>query len=366
MGRGDKIALFMPSFRRGGAERVMVNLARAFAGQGLDVDVVVAQNEGPSASLDSQGLNVVDLRSRRLLSSLPGLVRYLKRESPRVMLSALPHVNVIAVLARALARTPTRVVLSEHVNASVSAAQASRLRARALPFFMRLAYPQADAIVAVSDGVADDLATFIRVDRARITRIYNPIVSPRLLELAGATVEHPWFAPGQPPVVLGAGRLTLQKDFANLLRAFAAIRSRRPARLVLLGEGNERRNLESLAEELGVRADFALLGDVDNPFRYMARAAVFVLSSRWEGFGNVLVEAMACGTPVVSTDCPSGPGEILEGGRYGTLVAVAEPAALAQAIEAQLDSPVRSRAVDRAGVFSTDAACKSYRAVLQA
>jgi glycosyltransferase involved in cell wall biosynthesis len=229
---------------------------------------------------------------------------------------------------------------------------------------MRRAYRKADAIVAVSDGVADDLALLVGIDRSRITRIYNPVVTPRLVELAESPLNHPWFAPAQPPVVLGAGRLTAAKDFATLIKAFALLRNRRPARLMILGEGLERRNLQALATNLGVEAEFALPGFVDNPFQYMRRAAVFVLSSRWEGFGNVLVEAMACGTAVVGTDCPHGPREILEGGRHGALIAAGDPALLAGGIEAELNRPPRPTAIQRARAFSVDIALERYGTLL--
>jgi glycosyltransferase involved in cell wall biosynthesis len=191
------------------------------------------------------------------------------------------------------------------------------------------------------------------------------VVSPELALLAEIPLAHPWFDSGQPPVVLGAGRLTAAKDFATLIRAFAAVRNRRPARLVILGEGEERRNLQALARDLQVEADFALSGYVSNPYQYMKKAAVFVLSSRWEGFSNVLVEAMACGTAVVSSDCPNGPREILEGGRLGILVPVGDPALFAQAIESQLDTPKKSTAIQRAQAFGIDIALERYAEVLK-
>jgi glycosyltransferase involved in cell wall biosynthesis len=229
---------------------------------------------------------------------------------------------------------------------------------------MRRAYPNADAIVAVSDGVADDLATLLGIDRIRISRIYNPVVTPRLSILAERPLNHPWFAPTQPPVVLGAGRLIKQKDFVTLIHAFSIVHKRRPARLLIIGEGDDRQSLQALVKQLGLEADVALPGYVENPFQYMRRAAVFVLSSRWEGLPTVLLEAMACGTPVVSTDCPSGPREILEGGRHGMLVAMGEPLLLARAIETQIEGPAIPTAIQRARSFSVEAAVDRYRTVL--
>jgi glycosyltransferase involved in cell wall biosynthesis len=359
-----RIAFFLPSFRGGGAERVMITLAQGFAARGLEADVLVAQREGPNLPLQAPGIRIVDLRAHRVLAALTGLAAYLRRERPAAMLSALPHANVVAVWARALARAPTRLVISEHTIPSLSATHSEQLRARVLPFFMRRAYPKADAIVAVSEGVARDLATLARLPREKITRIYNPVVGPQLARMAREPLEHDWFRAGQPPVVLGAGRLVAAKDYESLLRAFAAVRARRPARLMILGEGGERGRLERLAGSLGIEADVAMPGFVENPYRYMSRAAVFVLSSRWEGFGNVLVEAMACGAPVVSTDC-YGPREILEDGRHGLLAPVGDAAALARAIDAQLDAPRLSAAAEHAATFTVESAVERYLAILR-
>lgn len=360
----ERVAFFMPSFRGGGAERVMMTLAAGFAARGLAAEVLVAQCEGPNQPPPASGIRVVDLKARRVVLALKGLADFLRAEPPAAMLSALPHANVIAVWARALARADTRVVVSEHTIPSLSAAASERLRGRVLPYFMRRAYPRADAIVAVSGGVAADLAALARIPRERITRIHNPVVTPAMQRLADEPLDDPWFGPGQPPVVLAAGRLVAAKDYDCLIRAFGAVRARRPARLVILGEGVERARLERLAGSLGIAADVAMPGFVANPYRYMRRAAVFVMSSRFEGFGNALVEAMACGAPVVSTDC-YGPREILEGGRHGPLVAVGDATALAGAIDGQMDAPRPTADPGRAAAFSVDAAIEQYRAVLR-
>jgi glycosyltransferase involved in cell wall biosynthesis len=218
----------MPSFRGGGAERVMLTLASGLVRE-VGVDIVVAQKEGPYLDQLPDGVRVVDLAAHRVVVGIPALYRYLRRERPHAMLSALMHVNVVAVWTRALARVDTRLVLSEHNTATSSAAHAVRTRERVLPAFARLSYRRADAIVAVSAGAADDLAAMTGLDRARITVIYNPVVTPSVFTLASRPLEHEWFQEGQPPVILGAGRLTAQKDFPTLIRAFAVIRQRRGA-----------------------------------------------------------------------------------------------------------------------------------------
>jgi len=213
--------------------------------------------------------------------------------------------------------------------------------------------------------VADDLALTTGLPRAGITTIYNPVVSVTLQEQARAPLVHPWFAPGNPPVVLGAGRLEAQKDFPTLLKALARVLAVREVRLMLLGEGKDRPLLEALARDLGIAEHVELPGFVGNPFAYMARAAVFVLSSTYEGLPGVLIQAMACGCPVVSTDCPSGPAEILDGGVYGPLIPVGDVGVLTQAILAQLDAPPdRERLRARAALFSVEHAVDQYLHVL--
>jgi glycosyltransferase involved in cell wall biosynthesis len=253
------------------------------------------------------------------------------------------------------------------VNVHLSAATGERQRAWGplLRTLVRRTYANADAVVANSQGVADDLARSARVPPERITVIHNPIDAAAIRERAREPVEHPWVAPGAPPLVLAVGKLKLQKDFPTLLRAFVRVRAERPAHLVILGEGEERDDLERLAHELGVAADTALPGFVTNPFAWMARAAVFAHSSAWEGFSNVLCEALACGCPVVSTDSPGGSSEILDHGATGPLVPVGDDRALADAILALLsDPPDPERLRARVARFSVDAAVDRYLDVL--
>ena len=235
---------------------------------------------------------------------------------------------------------------------------------------LRRAYLKADAVIAVSDGVAADLANYAGIPRDRITTVYNPVVGPDLWRKAREPLDHPWFAPGEPPVILAAGRLHPQKDFPTLIQAFAQLRAKRPARLVILGAANPTmrayaEELKALPGALGVAEDIAMPGFVDNPLAFMARSSVFVLSSLYEGLGIVLIEALACGCPVVSTDCPSGPREILDHGRFGSLVPTGDDEALAEAIESVLDDPPppgRLRA--RAELFTVDRAIDHYLKLL--
>ncbi|NLG84439.1 MAG: glycosyltransferase [Firmicutes bacterium] len=333
-----KVALFLPSLRGGGAERVMVNLAQGFAAQGLKVDLVLAKAEGPYLSQVSPEVRVVDLKVSRVLACLPGLVRYLRQVRPQALLSAMDHANIVALWARKLARVSTRIVVSVHSTPSMATLHAKTLRGRLMPLWVRPFYPWADAIVAVSHGVAEDLIRFIGFPREKVQVIYNPVVTPELFAKAHEHLDHPWFVPGEPPVVLSVGRLTPAKDYPTLIKAFALVCKERPARLMILGEGEERPTLEALIKELDLTQYIALPGFVENPYKYMKRAACFVLSSQWEGLPTVLIEAIALGVPVVATDCPSGPREILEGGRLGTLVPPGDVIELACAIQEVLSS----------------------------
>ncbi|ELZ36066.1 glycosyl transferase family protein [Halorubrum saccharovorum DSM 1137] len=198
-----------------------------------------------------------------------------------------------------------------------------------------------------------------------MTVIHNPAYSKGISEKATERVSHPWFQSDEPPVILGVGSLTPQKDFPTLVRAFNRLRSQQDARLVILGEGDRREELESLIQRYGIGDSVDLPGFVDNPFKYMKQADVFVLSSRWEGFGNVIVEAMACGTPIVSTNCPSGPAEILQNGKYGQLVRTGDPEALAAAVQATLaEPPAPDPLIERAKEFSVERVADKYLATL--
>ena len=331
----------MPSLFGAGGQRSMLNLAHGIAERGYAVDLVLAQAEGAFRAEVRRSVRVVDLKASRALTSLPGLVRYLRREQPEAMLSVFGYVNIIALWAWRLANVRTRLLVNEQNTVSWEAGHASSWRGRLTPRLIRRFYPWAHGIVVVSHGVRDDLADVTSIPRERITVIYNPsVVGAEVRQKAQAPLDHPWFKPDQPPVLLAVGRLHVQKDYPTLIRAFAQVRKTRPVRLVILGEGRDRAMLQTLINELGLEQDVSLPGFVMNRYAYMARASLFVLSSRWEGLPTVLIEALCCGTPVVSTDCPSGAREILRDGTYGQLVPVGQADTLARAIDTALaDQP---------------------------
>ena len=359
------IAFFLPSLVGGGAERVIVNLAQGITERGIRVDLVLAAAEGPLLDQLPPAVRLIDLGATRVLRSIVPLARYLRRERPRVLVSSMGHANLVAVWAARLAGLVVPVIVTEHNTLSQETSRQSRLSGKLWPHLLRTFYPWATTIVAVSRGAADDLARTSGLPRDRVEVVYNPVITPTMMALARQAPDHPWFAAGQPPVILGVGRLTRQKDFATLLRAFAEVRRQRPARLLILGEGEDRPALEALATELAVADDLALPGFQENALAFMAGSAVFALSSAWEGLPTVLIEALAAGTRVVSTDCPSGPREILQDGRLGALVPVGNAAALAAAILEAMDRPTSVVPPDALTPFTRDASVDHYLQVIE-
>jgi glycosyltransferase involved in cell wall biosynthesis len=360
-----KIAIFAPSMAGGGAERGAVKLADGLVRRGFEVDLVLAAAEGPRLAEIPAEVRLVDLEARRVASSLPGLVRYLRREKPQGLASVLDHANVVALWARKLGRYSGRVVVIEQNTLSEAARNGKSRRDRMMPRLVRRFYPWADYVVGVSEGVADDLSRFVNLPAEKVRVIANPIVAAEIGDLARAPVDHEWFADGGP-VFVAAGRLRPQKDFPTLLRALARVREARPARLVILGEGPERERLEALTRELQLTDDVSLRGATTNPYAFMARSTAFILSSRWEGLPTVLIEAMSCGAPVIATDCPSGPREILAGGRHGALVPVGDVDALAAAMDAALDGKLARPPVESWHRYAIDAVVDEYVPLLVA
>jgi len=326
-------AIYLHCLFNGGIERVMLNLTRNFVARGVKVDLVL-NFPGTSFLWDfPPEVRIINLEAEKILTRVPKLVRYLQQERPTALISANHYANEIALWTKYFAGVPTRFVVSEHTNLSQEVANTSPLTFKHWsPLTSRLFYPWADGIVAVSQGVAEDLASITGLAAERIQVINNPIETDEVIKKGKEPVDNPWFNSPEVPVILGVGRLEKQKNFSNLINAFVKVREVRPARLMILGEGSERDRLEDIIRELGLENDVVMPGFVKNPFAYMARAAVFVLSSSWEGRPVVLGEVMALETPIVSTDCPSGAYELLDGGKYGELVPVDNSPALAQAI----------------------------------
>ena len=356
------ITFYLYDLAGGGAERIAVNLMRSFVELGLKIDLVLnTKTNSPYLSMVSPEVRILELKAwyrRGLLK----LITYLRQEQPMVLISSLHYSNEVAILAKHLAFVPTKVVVSEHNTLSLDAKQKNYYDWSI--FFTRILYPWADEIVAVSHSAAQDLAQVSGVPLKRIHTIYNPVISSELLDKPKEPLDHPWFAPTEPPVILGVGRLSEQKDFSTLIRAFAQVRQVIPARLMILGQGLEEKKLKALATELGIEEDFALPGFQKNPYPFIAKAAVFALSSLWEGLPTVLIEAMALGTPIVATDCPGGSAEVLDNGKYGSLVPMGDSKALAEAILSILSGNVKL--VDSAWLeqFTLKTASQKYLDVL--
>jgi glycosyltransferase involved in cell wall biosynthesis len=363
--RPGPVAFFLPSLCYGGAERVAINLARGFAERGVATDLVAVNARGEFATEIPPGVRLVDLGASRVIFGLPALAAYMRRERPAALISFMDHAGIVALWARRFSGTSTPVICTAHTTLAQATRNSSKLRNRLLPALVRASYPSADEVVAVSHGVARGISHASGIPLSRIRVIYNPVISKEFLTQARRTADHPWFAPGEPPVILAVGRLTPAKDFGTLVRAFAQVRQRRATRLMILGEGDERAALTALAAELGVADNVALPGFRENATAYMAAAAVFVLSSAWEGLPTVLIEALAAGTRVVSTDCPSGPREILQDGRLGALVPVGDAQALANAIIDTLEQPARIIPEDALTPFTRDAAVDNYLHLLE-
>ena len=405
---GSRVAFLVGGLSGGGHSAVQTALAAAFARDGLAVDLLFFRSPGPAPPEMPPGVCLVDLRrgggrrggrrarrsgrlavggltvlavqalsARRpfvrpdrgasrlwLWRAWLALTRYLRERQPQALYAVGDRGNLLAVTARAGCRVGTRVVAGLQVAAEPRRLpeRTGRRRARLAARLVHRAVRRADRIVACSRGVAADWARAARIPAGRITTIHNPVVPPGLEDLAAAPLDHRFFGgEGALPVVLGAGRLVEQKDFPTLLRAFALVREREPARLVILGEGEERERLERLAASLGLSGEVDFPGFVENPYAYLARAAVLALSSRWEGLPTILIAGLACGCPVVSTDCPFGPSEILEDGAWGRLVPVGDPVALADALVATLrEPPSREGLRQRGRSFSVERAAREY------
>jgi glycosyltransferase involved in cell wall biosynthesis len=354
-----RVSLLWGALGDGGLETVMLTLAKEFLDRGIETDIVLMEKKGERVDRVPSDAQVFDLEAHQVIAGPFALAKYLRQRSPSVLLSA-GYTNRFAPLARTLAGVAVPIVIAEHNIVSMPTS-GSNFPNIVLDQLMKWTYPLADQIIAVSEGVADDVSQSLNLRRENFEVIYNPVVGPETFKYAKQNVEHPWFSNNSIPVILGVGRLSEQKDFSTLIQAFANLRENRESRLVILGEGRRRTVLEKKAEQLEVRNQVWMPGFVSNPLKYMSDASVFVLSSKWgEGHGNVLVEAMACGTPVISTDCPGGPSEILEGGKHGQLVPVEDPHIMAQAIGDVLDGhvpPAESSALER---FRRETVVKKY------
>ncbi len=358
-----KIACFFATSGHSGVDRAMKHLIPAILDRGYPVDLLHVRKHGPYIEAKLPGLNIIDLGSKHVYPSLPAVVRYLKREQPFVMLSDKDRVNRTAIFSKWLAGVNTRLVLSSGTTISIDLASRDWLDRWLQRTSMGKLYPYADEVIVTSKGVADDMADYTGLARNRISVVPSPVVASTLFTDKLPRPDHPWFQPGEPPVILGVGELGHRKDFATLIRAFAGVRKIRNCRLVILGKGKQHEMLLALAEELGLSEDVDLAGFQPNPYAFMQHAAVFAFASLWEGLGFVLIEALAVGTPVVSTDCPSGPREILQEGKYGALIRLGDDQQMAKEIINALDNPLSKETLQEAAkAYEIETSTSAYLA----
>jgi glycosyltransferase involved in cell wall biosynthesis len=351
------IGIYLTSMTMGGAERVALNLCKGLTDEGYEVDLVLVQATGELLDDVPAEVSVVDLEASRVLASIGSLREYLSSREPDILYSMMTEPNVVSVVAHQIVATTTRLVLSEHNMLSRSSETLKDHLARGAAWLL---YPFADSVVAVSEGVRDDLVANTRLEYDDVSRIYNPVDTEWIRERATEPVDHEWLTDESVEVVLAGGRHEPQKGFDTLLDAFSHL-DRENVRLVLFGTGPETESLKERARALDIENRVSFPGFVENPYAYMATADLFVLSSEYEGFGLVLIEALACGCPVVSTDCESGPAEILEDGAFEQLVPVGDESALADAITATLDDSVDSDALrERADDFGIGPSVAHY------
>lgn len=331
----ERIWILRPALGQGGADRVTLTLLHRLDRRRFAPTLVLMRRRGELLAEVPHDVPLVELGARSLWTAWLPLALRLRRQPPDILFSTSSGANLVACLAHRLARSKARLALSER---NVLVRDRGPLKTRIQLAAKRRLYPAADVVTAVSGGVRDDLERHLGLAAGSVRVVYNPVVLPELAELAGETPRHPWFAEDEP-VILAAGRLVGAKGFETLIEALAALRRRHRARLLILGEGPLRARLERRVRELGMRGEVDLPGFVANPYAYMARCAVFALSSRFEGLPGVLIQAMACGAPVVATDCHAGPAEIIRPGATGLLVPVDDAAALAQAMGSLLADP---------------------------
>ena len=335
-----KIMFVVPSLEGGGAERVAANLLKGFIGSGIETVLVLFDKKHGYGIPDGVNVRYLNIGHNKdiistvvkfflIIFKLAGIIR---KEKPFTILSFMDYTNIVVLLSNMLLLNRAKATVSVHTSPTLHLRKYSKnISNSIMSLLIRLLYKKADLIITVSDFIRDDFIENFGIDHAKITTIYNPVDTDKVKVLAEEDVFHPWFK-DNIPVILSAGRLSREKGFDYLLKAFAVVKGKMNARLMILGEGSERENLEHLSHELGISENVFFAGFKENPYKYMKRAAIYVLSSLFEGFPNVIAEAMACGTPVISTMYNPSRHEIIEHGENGLLVPSKDELALAGAI----------------------------------
>lgn len=365
--RNLKVAIFCGSLVGGGAEVFTINLAKGLASTGLVVHLVVVKNDYTKTDEFPKNLELFDLKSESLLKSTPNFIKYLRAEKPTFVISVLDYVNVVAIWATYLSRVKAKNIATVHAQPSFFYKDLRTFKGKCLQYILSLSYHRAHKIIGVSAGLVQELRNNLKLPRQKFRVIYNPIINKKIFELSKETVSHHWAQTEEVEIILAVGRLSVEKDYPTLFKAFDLVQSNRNARLIVLGEGGERKNLQALALSLGLADKIEMLGFESNPYKYMSIASCFVLTSRSEGFANVLVEAMAIGTPIIATNCPHGPKEILGNGKWGKLVPVGDYISLSKGIDEILDESHPSSETNREAhlqKFKIDSIIQKYKDIL--
>lgn len=361
---GRPIAVFSPTLRAGGSEHVLGMLVRRLCERHCSVERVIAHRERASSSEEEcteDGAVIRGLGASRMLGAVVPLARYLRQQRPRCLLSSLTYANILVIASAMFSRAGIPVIVREATTVTSYARISRSARNRLLPALVRRFYRHADRIIAVSEGVRDDLVDNLGVPAEKVRVIYNPVEAARLRGLADREVGHAWFRDRDCPLIVSVARLDESKDFDGLIAAVRLVNQQRPVRFVVIGDGPERRRIESLAAAHGVTDVLWLAGHQENPYQFLARADVFLHPSKVEGLPNAVLEALALGRPIVSSDCRSGPAEILMGGRYGRLVPVGDAKAMARAILDSLAAgPNRSADASALARFDADRIVDAY------
>ncbi|MBL0138584.1 MAG: glycosyltransferase [Bacteroidetes bacterium] len=340
------LAIVIGSLRMGGAEKAAVHLANEFASRGIRVDLVLVNADGEFMSSLDPAVRVVDLQAGKTRNAGKPFYNYLRKENPQVIIAIQSHVQLMVLMTRHRYRMKIPVILNEQSLFSANV-PAQGLKNFIFRLLIKKYFPMADAVAAVSTASALDFTNCFPELKGRVDIIYNPVLSKVVPVTKFQIPDHPFLHDKTISVIMSAGRLVPSKDFPTLLRAFAVMNKAHNARLIILGEGGERGNLIALSAELGIKDFVSLPGFISNPMSWMNYASVFVLSSEYEGLPFVLVEAMAAGCQVVSTDCPGGSSEILGDGKYGALVPVHDHISLAAAISEAIKHPIDAQQIRR-------------------
>lgn len=359
-----KIAFFSYDMRVGGAEKMILTLLPQFIKAGYFIDLVLIKKAGAFLSDIDPRVNIISLKKEHVSQSLIPLIRYFKKSKPDVFISNLTHLNIVTIIAKIFSGTCSKIIITEHNTITANNLENGG-KESILVFLSKFLYPLADKTVVVSEGAAQNLIDAIRINPNKVQNIYNPIDIDHIHLLAKEQINESWLTEKSIPVLIAVGRLEQQKNFSFLMDVFQTLIKKRKARLLILGEGSERQMLEQQMIAYGIENEVKLPGIKTNPYPYISNADILVCTSKYEGFNITLAESLACGTPVISMNCPYGPAEILDNGTYGQLISPGDQDGMVNAIIAAIDHPEslpsKEKLMERAKRFSAEKIFSEYQ-----